>query len=309
VTSCNVIATNPLERSADSPKGMYMLGIKPGVVPGSDGAGEVIQIGSKVTRFQKGDRVMTLFNQGHLAGSLTPEIFKTGLGAMVDGFLREHAIYNENGLVPMPPSLSYFEASILPCAAVTAWNALYGMKPLQPGHVVLTQGTGGVSIFAVQFAKATGATVIATTSSVNKALRLKDLGADRVLNYKEEKDWGAKAKALSPNGEGVDNVIEVGGPLTLAQSLEATKMDGVISVVGFLAGVGEQSPSYMEILSRGVLVRGVLVGSRLEFEEMVGPLINNLWCSLLTAQNRAIEANKIKPVVDSKVFKLRELKE
>jgi NADPH:quinone reductase-like Zn-dependent oxidoreductase len=240
------------------------------VVPGSDGAGEVVAVGSKVTRFQKGDKVVTLFNQGHLAGSLTSKTFKTGIGGMLDGVLREYAVYNENGLVAMPSRLSWFEASTLPCAAVTAWNALYGVKHLQPGQVVLTQGTGGVSIFAIQLAKAAGATVIATTSSASKARLLNDLGADHVINYKEEKDWGAKAKALTPNCEGVDHVIEVGGPLTIAQSLKATKLDGVISIIGFLAGGAEQSPSFMEILSRGVLVRGVVVGSRQQFEEMVG---------------------------------------
>jgi NADPH:quinone reductase-like Zn-dependent oxidoreductase len=258
------------------------MSVKQGIVPGSDGAGEVIAVGSKVTRFQKGDKIMTLFNQGHLAGSLTSKTIKTGLGSMIDGVLREHAIYNENGLVAMPACLSWLEASTLPCAAVTAWNALYGIKPLQPGQVVLTQGTGGVSIFAVQFAKAAGATVIATTSSDSKARLLKNLGADHVINYKEEKDWGTKAKALTPNGEGVDNVVEVGGPLTIAQSLEATRLDGLISIIGFLAGGAEQCPSFMEILSRNVLVRGVLVGSRQQFEDMVGGLLGSLHEPLLT---------------------------
>jgi NADPH:quinone reductase-like Zn-dependent oxidoreductase len=240
------------------------------VVPESGGAGEVAAIGSKVTRFRKGDKVVTLFNQGHIAGSLTSKTFKTGIGGMLDGVLREYAAYNENGLVAMPSSLSWFEASTLPCVAVTAWNALYGVRPPQPGQVALTQGAGGVSIFAVQSAKAAGATVIATTSSASKAKLLNDLGADHAINYKEEKDWGAKAKALTPNSEGVDHVIEVGGPLTIAQSLEATKLDSIISTIDFLAGGAEQSPSFMEILSCGVLVRVVLVGSRQQFEEMVG---------------------------------------
>lgn len=180
------------------------------------------------------------------------------------------------------------------CAGVTAWNALYGLKKLQPGETVLTQGTGGVSIFAVQFAKAAGAKVIATTSSAEKAEVLKKLGADEVINYKEEPNWGEKAKALTPNGEGADHILEVGGPNTMAQSLKAVKIDGVISVIGFLGGVqGEQEPSFLEALTHICTVRGVLVGNRVQFEEM----------------NRAVEAGGIKPVVDEKVFSLGELKE
>jgi len=173
----------------------------------------------------------------------------------------------------MPSSLSYEQGSTLTCAGLTAWNALYGSKPLAPGDVVLTQGTGGVSIFAVQFAKAAGATVIATTSSTEKAERLKQLGADHVINYKEVKDWGKEAKKLTPRGEGVDHVVEVGGPESIKQSFEAIKMGGVISVIGFVGGV-EGGPGFLEPLMRICTVRGILVGSRVQFEAMVSPYVS-----------------------------------
>lgn len=276
-----------------TPLGKYPFALKDGVVPGSDGAGEVIAIGSKVTRFQPGAKVLTLFNQGHLGGSLNPQTMATGLGGVIDGTLRQYGTFNENGLVDMPPSLNWLEASTLSCAALTAWNGLYGLKSLRPGDVVLTQGTGGVSIFAVQFAKAAGAKVIATTSSAKKTAVLKKLGADEVINYKEVPEWGEKAKSLTPGGEGVDHILEVGGPSTMAQSLKAIRIDGVISVIGFLGGMGEKEPSFLDALMNLCTVRGVLVGSRVQFEEM----------------NRAIELNKIKPVVDEKVFTLDELKD
>lgn len=214
------------------PKGMYPFAQRDGVVPASDGAGEVVAIGSKVTRFQKGDRVATLFNQGHIAGSLDLKSATTGVGGVVDGALRQYGVYNEHGLVTIPNSLNWQEASTLSCAALTAWNGLYGLKQVVPGDVVLTQGTGGVSIFALQFAKAAGATVIATTSSASKAEILKKLGADHVLNYKENPNWGEEAKKLTPGGEGVNHILEVGGPATMAQSLKAIKIDGVISIIG-----------------------------------------------------------------------------
>jgi NADPH:quinone reductase-like Zn-dependent oxidoreductase len=249
---------------------MYPFAQNDGVVPGSDGAGEVIAIGSKVTRFQKGAKVLTLFNQGHLGGSLDPLTVTSGLGGTIDGALRQYGTFNENGLVHMPESLNWLEASTLSCAALTAWNSLYGLKPLKPGQVVLTQGTGGVSIFALQFAKAAGAIVISTTSSAKKAETLKKLGADHVLNYKDEPEWGTKAKELTPGKEGVDHILEVGGPTTMKQSLNAVKIDGVISIIGFLGGVkSEEQPSFLDCLNHICTVRGVLVGNRVQFEEMV----------------------------------------
>jgi NADPH:quinone reductase-like Zn-dependent oxidoreductase len=257
---------------------------------------------------------------------MTNGILQTGLGGSTDGTLREYAALSEQGLVKVPSNLSLEEASTLPCAAVTAWNALYGLesRSLKPGHTVLTQGTGGVSIFAVQFAKAAGAKVIATTSSDKKAEMLKKLGADHVINYKETPNWGEKAKELTSDGHGVEHVVEVGGPTTLAQSLNAIAYDGVISksfsispllfslqlyslcasllsaftnhisaIIGFVGGFSKDQPSFLDCLSHQCTVRGLLVGSRLQFEDM----------------NAAIEQNDIHPVVDEKVFQLSELKE
>ena len=266
-----------------------------------------------MSRFKPGDKVVTLFNQGHLAGSMTNGILQTGLGGSADGTLREYAALSEQGLVKVPANLSLVEAATLPCAAVTAWNALYGLESrgLKPGHTVLTQGTGGVSIFAVQFAKAAGARVIATTSSAEKVELLKKLGADHVINYKETPNWGEKAKELTPDGHGVEHVVEVGGPTTLKQSLNAIAFDGVISkwpttvpftytyidhflaIIGFVGGFSKDQPSFLDCLSHQCTVRGLLVGSRLMFEDM----------------NAAIEQNDIHPVVDEKVFQLSELKE
>ncbi|KAK6600379.1 zinc-binding dehydrogenase [Botrytis cinerea] len=246
------------------PKGQYPFALRDGIIPGSDGAGEVLAVGSKVTRFTPGAKVVTLFSQTHYGGSLDHLSVQSGLGGAVDGTLRQHGIFNENGLVDMPTSLSYLEAATLPCAAVTAWNALYGLKPVKPGDVVLTQGTGGVSIFAVQFAKAAG------------------------------QPMGAHAKSLTPLSAGVTHILEVGGATTMAQSLKAIKIDGVISIIGFVGGQAkEKEPGFLDCLINICTVRGLLVGSREMFEDM----------------NRAIDASGIKPVVDEKVFGLDELKE
>ncbi len=214
---------------------------------------------------------------------------------MVDGTLREYGAYDELGLVAMPSNLNFLEGSTLTCAGLTAWNALYGLKSreLMSGDWVLTQGTGGVSMFALQFAKAAGARVIATTSSSDKADKLKKLGADHVINYKEDENWGETAKKLT-GGAGVNHVVEVGGPVTMKQSLKAITIDGVISIIGFLGGgKTENAPGFLDCLMNICTVRGVLVGSRMQFQEM----------------NRAIEANDIKPMVDEKVFKLANTKD
>jgi len=276
------------------PKGKYPFPAKDDVVPGSDGAGTVEEVGSGVTRFKKGDRVVTLFNQAHIAGSLDHQSLQTGLGGAVDGTLREYGIFDEQGLVAAPKNLNDLEASTLSCAGLTAWNALYGLesRALKPGQWVLTQGTGGVSMFALQFAKAAGARVIATTSSGSKAETLKSHGADHVINYKEVSNWGEKAKELT-GGVGVQHVVEVGGPKTMAQSLKAIAIDGVISIIGFIGGMDKDQPTFLETLNNICTVRGILVGSRLQMEDMT----------------RAIEANDIHPVVDEKVFTLEELKE
>jgi len=276
-------------------KGKYPFPFRDGVVAGSDGAGVVEAVGKNVTRFRPGDKVVTLFNQLHLAGALGHKSRASGLGSGFDGTFRQYGTFNEQGLVTLPSNLNFVEGATLTCAGLTAWNALYGLdgRRLTPGDWVLVQGTGGVSIFALQFAKAAGARVIATTSSAEKAERLRQLGADHVINYKEDANWGETAKKLTGD-VGVQHIVEVGGPNTLAQSFKAIAYEGVISIIGFLAGGrADQAPSFLDVLSHIATVRGVFVGSRLQFEEM----------------NRAIEANNIKPVVDAKVFKLEELKE
>lgn len=195
----------------------------------------------------------------------------------------------------MPSNLSFEEAATLSCAPVTAWNALYGLKgsDLKPGDWVLTPGTGGVSMSALQLAKAAGARVIATTSSNEKAGKLKQLGADHVINYKEDANWGETAKKIT-GGKGVQHVIEVGGPTTMRQSFNAIAIDGVISIIGFLGGAKvENPPSFLDNLNSICITRGVLVGNREQFEAM----------------NRSIEANNIKPVINDKIFKLEEAKE
>ncbi|KAI1175267.1 hypothetical protein F4777DRAFT_335360 [Nemania sp. FL0916] len=274
------------------PRGKYPFATKFPVVAASDGAGEVVGIGEKVTRWQVGDRVAVLFHQEHLYGPVTPEAAGTGVGGVVDGTLRQYAVFNEAGLVRAPKNLSWAEASTLTCAGVTSWNALYGLRALRPGETVLVQGTGGVSLFALQFAKAAGATVIATTSTKDKEELLKKLGADHVLNYKEDENWGETAKKLT-GGAGVDHVIEVGGAATLGQTLKAIKFEGIISIIGFLGGVNAPEASLIQCLSHVCTARGVYVGSRQQMEEMV----------------TAMEVNDIHPVVDPKVFTLEQTKE
>ncbi|KAH8088180.1 hypothetical protein HD553DRAFT_282035 [Filobasidium floriforme] len=274
-------------------KGQYPFPQRDKVVPASDGAGTVEAVGTKVHRFKTGDKVVTLFNQAHLSGSVDDYIITTGTGGVIDGALQQYGAFNEDGLVPLPTNLDFVEGATLTCAGLTAWNALFGLKPLLPGDWVLTQGTGGVSIFAIQFAKMIGARVIATTSSKAKADRVKALGADHVILYTEDENWGETAKKIA-GSRGIQHIIEVGGPNTMTQSLKAIGFDGVISVIGFLGGVkGEKQPSTLDALTNICTIRGVYVGSRAQFEEM----------------NRAVEANNIKPVVDSKVFTLDQVKE
>jgi NADPH:quinone reductase-like Zn-dependent oxidoreductase len=237
-------------------------------VPGSDGAGDIVAIGSKVSRFSVGDKVLTQFNQKHISGSLTSKSIHTALGGDVDGVLRQYGSFSEEGLVKMPRSLDYAQASTLTGAGVTAWNALYGLRPLKAGEVVLTQGTGGVSLFAIQFAKAAGATVIATTSSNDKAKKLRELGADHIINYRDTPLWGEEAKRLTGDREGVDHVIEIGGGGTMEQSIKAIRIDGIISVIGWLSKAEAPEPSFLETVSRVFTVRGLFVASRDMLEDM-----------------------------------------
>lgn len=274
------------------PRGKYPFPTRFPVVAASDGAGEVVGVGSKVTKWEVGDKVVTLFNQGHQFGPVDVAATATGVGGVVDGTLRRFGVFAETGVVRAPRNLSFAEAATLTCAGLTSWNALYGLKALKPGDTILVQGTGGVSLFALQFAKAAGATVIATTSSKEKAEMLKKLGADHVLNYKEDESWGETARKLTTGGAGVDIVIEVGGANTLPQTLKAIKYEGVIAIIGFLGGV-KAPASLIDCLTHICTARGVYVGSRQQMEDMVA----------------AIEANDIHPVVDKKTFTLEQAKE
>jgi NADPH:quinone reductase-like Zn-dependent oxidoreductase len=244
-----------------------------------------VAVGSKVTRFTVGAKVISLFMQSHLGGPLTPQALGSGLGGTIDGTFRQYGIFNEHGLVTMPKNLSYLEAGTLSCSALTAWNGLYGLKPLLPGDWVLTQGTGGVSISGLQFAKAAGARVIATTSSAAKAEILKKLGADHVINYKETPEWGDEAKKLT-GGAGVDHVLEVGGAHTVTQSLKALAIGGLVTIIGWIAGPGETGPSFPQILSSMGVVRGIVVGSREQFEAMVRACSEGLSSFVMLSRGR-----------------------
>lgn len=262
---------------------------KPDLIPLSDGAGEVVAVGPGVTRFETGDRVAGCFMQRWFGGPIRESAMGSAMGGAVDGMLTELAVLEEEGAVRLPAHLSYEEGAALPCAAVTAWNALVEIGQLKAGETVLVQGSGGVSIFALQFAKMFGARVIATSSSATKAQRLKQMGAEAVIDYKATPDWDVEAMRLTAN-RGVDITVEVGGAGTLPRSFLATRIGGRIAVIGLLTGAATLDP--MPILRRNLRVQGLYVGSTEMFEAM----------------NRAIEADGLKPVID-KVFPFAEAKD
>jgi NADPH:quinone reductase-like Zn-dependent oxidoreductase len=207
-------------------RGRYPVPHRKGLIPTSDGAGEVIEVGTDGGDFKVGDRVMGVFHPRWFGGRMPQNVSQYGYGSEIDGWLVEQKVLSQESLVRIPDSLSYEEASTLPCAALTAWSALTLGTVIRSGHTVLTQGTGGVSIFAVQLAKAVGASVIATTSSPEKADQLRMLGADQVVNYRDEPRWGDRVRALT-GGRGV----EVGGPGTISESLRAIAAGGEIAAV------------------------------------------------------------------------------
>jgi NADPH:quinone reductase-like Zn-dependent oxidoreductase len=262
-------------------KGSYPLPVKADVVPVSDGAGEVVAVGEGVRSARVGDRVagsvFTYWIDGPFAWETAAQ-----LGGSLDGMLTEYALLPEEGVVPIPDHLSFEEAASLPCAGVTAWNALTGGRKLQAGDTVLTLGSGGVSLFALQFAKLSGARVIATTSSEEKAERLKALGADAVFNYRTLSNWSSTVRELT-GGRGVDQVVEVGGPVTLEQSIKATRFEGEVALVGsFATGSSAPIDVYGTAWAGVVALRSVAIGSRSQF----------------LAMNRAIAVNRLKPVID-----------
>lgn len=261
-------------------KGAYNPKLKLPRIPCSDGAGEVAAVGEGVTAWKVGDRVCGIFFQNWLDGPPTPAKVKGALGGDIDGMLAEYVLLKETGLVRFPDHLSFEEAATLPCAALTAWNAL-AAGDLKANATVLMQGTGGVSIFALQFAKLRGARVIGISSSEAKLQRACSLGLDKGLDYGETPEWDRWVMEQT-NGEGADLVVEVGGVGTLPRSLRAVKMGGTIAQIGVLSGPVEPIPIPM-ILHKQVHIRGIYVGSREHFEAM----------------NKTIASARLRPVFET----------
>lgn len=257
-------------------------------IPMADGAGEIVEIGADVTEFSVGDHVVSTFFPTWLDGVAEVVGFATVPGDGIDGYAREMVTAPATWFTRAPCGYTHAEAATLTTAGLTAWRALFVDGGLKAGDTVLIQGTGGVSLFALQFAKIAGATVIATSSSDEKLARVKALGADHLINYRENPNWGETAQELT-DGRGVDHVIEVGGPGTLDQSMIATRVGGHISVIGILSGVAG-SFNIVTALVRQLRLISVLVGSRRQQIDMI----------------RAIDANGLKPIIDSQ-FPLEEI--
>lgn len=248
-------------------------------IPNSDGAGEVATVGAGVTRWQPGDRVASCFFQNWPAGGITANAMSSALGGALDGVLAEEVVLREQGAVKVPENLSFEEAACLPCAALTAWNCLIAGGGLRAGETVLLLGTGGVSIFALQFARAAGARIVITSSSNEKLARARGMGAHETVNYVDNPHWAERVLELT-GGVGADHVLEVGGAGTMEQSIEAVRVGGHIAYIGVLTG-GAINP--VGIMRKSVRLHGVYVGSRAMFEDM----------------NRALDLHDIQPVIDS----------
>jgi NADPH:quinone reductase-like Zn-dependent oxidoreductase len=248
------------------------------LIPNSDGAGEVVEVGAGVTRFRPGDRVAGCFFQRWDDGGISAEAMASALGGALDGVLAETAVLREAGAVLLPPQLSYEEGATLPCAGLTAWNCLVEQGGLKAGDTVLLLGTGGVSVFGLQIAKMMGARVIITSSSDAKLERAASLGADELINYRQNPDWQDKVLELT-GGRGVDVTIETGGGGTLEKTLQATRVGGTVSLIGVLTG-GQIDPTI--VMRKSIRLQGVYVGNRRMFEDM----------------NRALASNAVHPVID-----------
>lgn len=251
-----------------------------GRIPMSDGAGEVIAVGDGIDDFKVSDRVVSTFYPRWWGGEPAPAAKRDIPGESVDGYAREYVCMPAQAFTKAPVGYTHAEAATLTCAGVTAWRGLVTCGHVKPGDTVLTLGTGGVSLFALQFAKAAGARVIATSSSEEKLEKLQHLGADAIINYKASPDWGQKAKDLT-DGRGVDHVIEVGGAGTLAQSITACRTGGHIALIGVLTGFAGEI-AIPALFSNQLRVSGISIGSRADQEDMI----------------RAIMANRLKPVID-----------
>lgn len=258
------------------------------VIPLSDGAGEVTQVGPGVTQFNCGDRVAGTFFVNWTAGRIPPDASKNSLGGMVDGVLAEYALLNETGAIRIPSHMSFEEAATLPCAALTAWHAVVEAGRIKAGETIVILGTGGVSCFALAFAKMHGAVVTMTSSNDGKLARVKTLGADMTVNYKTTPDWEQEVLKQT-GGAGVDHIVEVGGPNTLAKSMLAIRPGGSIYVIGALGGSGSIDPR--AINRKSIRLQGIHVGSR----------------DMFAAMNRAIDGARLKPVID-RVFDFADAK-
>ncbi len=273
-----ILATSLNKRDLMVANGTYPGVKEGGIIPLSDGAGEVIAVGEGVDTLALGDRVANLFWRDWMDG--TPSADGVAMGGAIDGVLAKEVILPAHALVKIPDFLSYEEAATLPCAALTAWNALMETGNLQPGQTVLTLGTGGVSLFALQFAKAAGAKVIITSSSEEKLARAKKMGADILINYKTTPNWAEEVLRLTDE-KGADAVIETGGPGTLDQSLQAAAFNGQVTMIGVQAGIGDNI-SPLPILFKKLRLQGIMVGNRKMFENMLDQ----------------ISKHEIRPVVD-----------
>ena len=247
-------------------------------IPNSDGAGEVIGVGAGISRFKIGDRIAGCFFQNWSDGRISTEAMASAMGGAVDGILAEKVVLREAGAVHVPAHMSFEEASTLPCAGLTAWNCLVEQGGLKAGNTALFLGTGGVSIIGLQIAKMMGARAIITSSSDEKLARAKDLGADELINYRQNPAWEKQVLEMT-NGSGVDVTIETGGGGTLEKTMEATRVGGTISLIGVLTG-GMINP--ITVMRKSIRLQGVYVGNRRMFEDM----------------NAAFALNKIQPVID-----------
>ena len=260
--------------------GRYGPGVPLPLIPLSDGAGEIAAVGDGVTRWKVGDRVTGTFFQNWPGGPLRREVFETALGGAINGMLAEYVSLSADGVVAIPSHLNFAEGATLPCAALTAWHALVTGGKVSAGQTVLVLGTGGVSMFALQFAKMHGARVLITSGSDAKLARAKTLGADEIINYRTTPDWEKEVFRLTDKA-GADHVVEVGGTDTFPKSLRAAALGGTISVIGGVSGFTSEV-ALRDILVKSVLIRGIFVGSRDMFETM----------------NRAISQQQLRPVVD-----------
>jgi len=260
------------------------------LIPFSDGAGEIVALGEGVSGLQVSQKVVGSFCQNWLAGSAPGKLHSSTLGGPIDGMLAEYVCLPACGVVPVPDHLNMAQAATLPCAGVTAWHALMEERPIRPGQDVLLLGTGGVSIFALQFARMAGARIIITSSSAQKIEKALALGAHDAINYQTEPEWHRQVVKLT-SGKGADHVVEVGGSGTLERSLKSVRIGGVVSIIGVLSG-GGGNMNLLPVLTRAISLQGIFVGSRAMLEHM----------------NQAITLHQMTPIVD-RVFEFDQVHE